>query len=82
MFFRLGRGCAAEARGASCGTADASGAGDEFEQVKGDVFVAAGAKPCGIERVHAEMFSEKDANRKHVLAARPERRRTKRDSLE
>lgn len=69
MLFGLGSRRAAEAGGTDGRATHAGGAGDELEEVEGDVFVAAGAEAGGGKSVHRESFSEKDANRNGMGSA-------------
>src|ERR1700676_2529068 len=55
MLIRLGPGGATEAGGGRDGAAHTGGGGYDIEQVKGDVFIAAGSKARGGEGVHREI---------------------------
>jgi hypothetical protein len=54
VLFRLGSGSAAESCGGRDRTADACGCGHKLEQIKSDVFIAAGAKARAVKNVHTE----------------------------
>ena len=63
MFLRLGASGRVEACGWSGGASDGGGRGYEFEQVEGDIFIAAGTEARTGECVHRGKVSKGDASR-------------------
>jgi hypothetical protein len=58
MLFRLGCGRTAEACRTRSGTSNACGSGNKLEQIKSNIFIAAGAETGSIEAIHNDFVSE------------------------